>query len=68
MNPASVQGQEGDESKVNTEGAEFLPSAEIQDHLSEVFFDHLYGQSYHLLHKPSYMKKLRYRNHSLIDA
>lgn len=66
--PASVQGQECGESKVNTEGAELLPSAEIQDHLSEVFFDHLYGQSYHLLHKPSYMKKLRYRNHSLIDA
>jgi len=48
-----------DESKVHTEGAEFLPSPELQDHLSEVFFDILYGQSYHLLHKPSYMRRLR---------
>ena len=47
------------ESKVNTEGAEHLPTPEIQDHLSEVFFDNLYGQSYHLLHKPSYMRRLR---------
>lgn len=47
------------ESKVNTEGAEHLPTAEVQDHLSEVFFDNLYGQSYHLLHKPSYMRRLR---------
>ena len=41
------------------EGIEQLPSKEIQEHLSEVFFDCLYGQSYHLLHKPSYMKRLR---------
>lgn len=54
-----LKGQEGGESNVNTEGAEFLPSVELQDHLSEVFFDNLYGQSYHVLHKPSYMKKLR---------
>ena len=42
------------------EGAESLPSTEIQEHLSEVFFEYLYGQSYHLLHKPSYMRRLRY--------
>lgn len=41
------------------EGIEKLPSKEIQEHLSEVFFDCLYGQSYHLLHKPSYMRRLR---------
>lgn len=41
-----------------TEGAEHLPSTEIQQHLAEVFFDFVYGQSYHLLHKPSYMRKL----------
>lgn len=57
---APLKGHEGSESKVNTEGKEFLPSAELQDHLSEVFFDNLYGQSYHVLHKPSYMRKLRY--------
>ena len=51
--------QDNHESKVNTEGAEHLPPAELQDHLSEVFFDNLYGQSYHLLHKPSYMRRLR---------
>lgn len=40
------------------EGAEHLPSQELQLHLAEVFFDYVYGQSYHLLHKPSYMRKL----------
>ena len=47
------------ESRISTEGAEFLPPPDIQYHLSEVFFDNLYGQSYHVLHKPTYMKKLR---------
>ncbi|KAI9736618.1 MAG: hypothetical protein M1834_000822 [Cirrosporium novae-zelandiae] len=41
------------------EGAEHLPSQDLQVHLSEVYFDCLYGQSYHLLHKPSYMRRLR---------
>ncbi len=54
-----VNARSTDESKVSTEGAEFLPSAEIQEHLSEVFFDIVYGQSYHLLHKPSYIRRLR---------
>lgn len=52
-------GQGNHESKVDTEGAEHLPTPELQDYLSEVFFDNLYGQSYHLLHKPSYMRRLR---------
>lgn len=55
--PAKAQGNH--ESKVNTEGAEHLPTPELQDHLAEVFFDNLYGQSYHLLHKPSYTRRLR---------
>lgn len=42
-----------------TEGAEFLPSLEIQEHLSEVYFDCVYGQSYLLLHKPSFMRRLK---------
>ena len=63
-----LKGRTSDESKVNTEGAEHLPSAELQDHLSEVFFDCLYGQSYHLLHKPSYMRRLRYVLASLITS
>ncbi len=40
------------------EGLEHLPSQEIQLHLTEVFFDRLYGQTYHLLHKPSFMRRL----------
>jgi hypothetical protein len=40
------------------EGADKLPSKELQEHLAEVFFDYVYGQSYHLLHKPSFMRKL----------
>ena len=42
-----------------TAGAEFLPSLEIQEHLAEVFFDCVYGQSYLLLHKPSFMRRLK---------
>lgn len=47
-------------SKGLDEGIEKLPSKEIQEHLSEIFFDCIYGQSYHLLHKPSHMRRLRY--------
>ena len=55
-----LNGTDSSEGKINTEGEECLPSAEIQEHLSEVFFDNLYGQSYHVLHKPTYMRRLRY--------
>ena len=41
------------------EGAECLPTKEIQEHLAEVFFDCVYGQSYLVLHKPSFMRRLR---------
>jgi Zn(2)-Cys(6) binuclear cluster domain-containing protein len=41
------------------EGSEALPPVEIQEHLSKIFFTHVYGQPYFLLHKPSYMAKLR---------
>lgn len=56
--PTSLKIQETEESKLLSEGAGSLPSKEIQHHLSEVFFETLYGQSYHLLHKPSFMRKL----------
>jgi hypothetical protein len=49
---------DSDEHKLLTEGAEALPSREIQEHLAEVYFDYVYGQSYPLLHKPSFMRKL----------
>lgn len=48
-----------DENKLLFEGAKNLPTRDIQEHLAEVFFDCLYGQSYHLLHKPTFMKNLR---------
>lgn len=57
--PNSLQAQEAEENKLCSEGSEALPSKEIQEHLAEVFFDNIYGQAYHLLHKPSYMRKLK---------
>jgi hypothetical protein len=55
----AAEAQEAEENKLLSEGAEDLPSKEIQEHLAEVFFDNIYGQSYHLLHKPSFMRKLK---------
>jgi hypothetical protein len=55
----SLHMQEAEESRLISEGADALPSQDIQEHLAEVFFDNLYGQSYHLLHKPSFMRKLK---------
>ncbi|KAH7392994.1 fungal-specific transcription factor domain-containing protein [Pyrenochaeta sp. MPI-SDFR-AT-0127] len=52
------RGKESDESKLLSDGAESLPSKEIQEHLAEVYFDYVYGQSYPLLHKPSFMRRL----------
>lgn len=57
--PTSLQAQEAEETELFLEGADALPSKEIQEHLAEVFFDNIYGQAYHLLHKPSYMRKLK---------
>ncbi|SLM37332.1 c6 transcription factor protein [Lasallia pustulata] len=53
------KGLETDENRLLSEGAESLPSKEIQEHLSETFFDYVYGQTYHVLHKPSFMRRLR---------
>ncbi|KAK4938395.1 hypothetical protein LTR66_015098, partial [Elasticomyces elasticus] len=49
------------ENKLLLEGAEALPPQHIQEHLAEVFFDNIYGQSYLLLHKSSFMRKLKAR-------
>ncbi|KAH8910015.1 hypothetical protein BR93DRAFT_447332 [Coniochaeta sp. PMI_546] len=57
--PSTLLVQEAEESKLLLEGGDALPSKEIQEHLAEVFFENLYGQAYHILHKPSYMRKLR---------
>lgn len=56
---ASVLIHEAQENKLLTEGADILPEREMQEHLAEVFFEYVYGQTYHLLHKPSFMRKLR---------
>ncbi|OJD15728.1 hypothetical protein AJ78_04026 [Emergomyces pasteurianus Ep9510] len=57
--PICWQSRIMDENKLFNEGAEFLPSIELQEHLAEVFFDCVYGQSYLLLHKPSFMRKFK---------
>lgn len=50
--------KEADDTSLLTEGAESLPPKDIQEHLAEVYFDFVYGQSYPLLHKPSFMRRL----------
>ncbi|KAH8673941.1 fungal-specific transcription factor domain-containing protein [Xylariales sp. PMI_506] len=54
----SAQAQEQEDSELLEEGREALPPMDIQQHLGEVFFENVYGQAYHLLHKPSYVRKL----------
>ncbi|KAM3525219.1 hypothetical protein NHJ13051_004084 [Beauveria bassiana] len=55
----AADSQEKEENKLIREGIDALPSKEIQQHLAEVFFDSVYGQAYHLLHKPSFMRRLK---------
>ena len=63
VTPKASQPTKGEQvegcSTTRAEGSEYLPSKELQEHLSEVFFDYLYGQAYHLMHRPSYMRRLR---------
>ncbi|KIW01080.1 uncharacterized protein PV09_07370 [Verruconis gallopava] len=54
----NFKGAETEEKTLLYEGAEYLPSKEIQEHLAEVYFDFVYAQSYPLLHKPSFMARL----------
>lgn len=58
--PAPLQVQEQEDGKLLVEGREALPPKDIQMHLADIFFENIYGQAYHLLHKPSYMRKLKY--------
>lgn len=55
---STEKANETEEHNLLLEGLDKLPSKELQQHLAEVFFDYVYGQSYHLLHKPSFMRKL----------
>ena len=57
--PVRVSEKDDRKTLVEGDGANKLPSKELQEHLAEVFFDYLYGQSYLLLHKPSFMRRLR---------
>ncbi|KAF2773906.1 hypothetical protein EJ03DRAFT_264288, partial [Teratosphaeria nubilosa] len=54
----TMKAHDAEEHNLLQEGADKLPSKEIQEHLAEIFFDYVYGQSYHLLHKPSFMRKV----------
>lgn len=56
---ARMRGPRDIENKLFTEGADALPPQHIQEHLVEVYFDCVYGQSYLLLHKPSFIRKLK---------
>ena len=56
---SGIRKQRDGENKLFIEGSESLPPQHIQEHLAEVFFDCCYGQSYLLLHKPSFMRKLK---------
>ncbi|RYP50768.1 hypothetical protein DL768_003766 [Monosporascus sp. mg162] len=57
--PGSIQVQEAEENKLLREGEESLPPKDLQEQLSNTFFECIYGQAYHVLHKPSYMRKLK---------
>jgi hypothetical protein len=49
----------GDSIVDTDDGSHALPPKDIQEYLAGVFFDYIYGQPYFLLHKPSFMRRLR---------
>ncbi|KAL8671820.1 MAG: hypothetical protein Q9168_003704 [Polycauliona sp. 1 TL-2023] len=57
----AMASREYSQDQLHTEGLDMLPPQDIQEHLAEVYFDCVYGQSYLLLHKPSFMRLLRAR-------
>ncbi|KAH8586750.1 transcription factor domain-containing protein, partial [Bisporella sp. PMI_857] len=46
------------ERKLRYDGFGSLPARDIQEHLSEIFFENVYSQAYLLLHKPTFMRNL----------
>lgn len=54
--PASTAAEAADGTD---DGSHVLPPKDIQEHLAEVYFECIYGQPYFLLHKPSFMRRLR---------
>ncbi|KAF3918546.1 hypothetical protein ABW21_db0208782 [Orbilia brochopaga] len=60
MQAISVKRSQGDVSdEMLEEGKDKLPSRELQEHLVEVYFDCVYGQTYLLLHKPSFIRRFK---------
>ncbi|KAJ6259190.1 hypothetical protein Dda_6088 [Drechslerella dactyloides] len=60
MQAIDVKRSQGDVSdEMLEEGRDKLPSRELQEHLVEVYFDCVYGQTYLLLHKPSFMRRFK---------
>ncbi|EPS36088.1 hypothetical protein H072_10399 [Dactylellina haptotyla CBS 200.50] len=58
--PLSIKRSQGDVSdEMLEEGKDKLPSRELQEHLVEVYFECVYGQTYLLLHKPSFMRRFK---------
>ncbi|KAK6544470.1 hypothetical protein TWF694_001164 [Orbilia ellipsospora] len=58
--PLSVKRSQGDVSdEMLEEGKDKLPTRELQEHLVEVYFECVYGQTYLLLHKPSFMRRFK---------
>lgn len=55
----SVRAEPEDVNTLQSEGRDRLPSTELQAHLIEIYFEYVYGQSYHLLHKPSFMRNFQ---------
>ena len=49
----------GDTMVGQDDGSHALPPKDIQEHLTEVFFDFIHGQPYFLVHQPSLMRQLR---------
>ena len=65
--PHGFKSSKLEESSIFKEGSNRLPSRELQEHLSEVYFEYVYGQSYLLMHKPTYMRKLQYVPHAILE-
>ena len=49
---------DNDDDSLLSLGADALPSKELQQHLAELYFDTLHGQTYFMLHKPTFMRRL----------
>lgn len=58
--PENLTDIKGPFMSMGDDGSSALPPMDLQIHLAEVYFEYLYGQAYFLLHKPSFMRSLRF--------